>query len=205
MGLIASNTPSKDFELLPQGTHQAICIKIIDLGWQEVEWQGAVKNLPKVWLQWEVPGLTLKYSDKDGNEKEGPFTIGKTYTVGLGEKYTMKLDFEAWRGKAFTKQEEDGFAIKNVLGKPCQINVTHQLSQKGKEYAKVSGLAEWPKGLEVPTPANDLYYYDPDDGDFDSLPAWAQEKWAQETSSSFAEPTNDDAYGEQELDDDIPF
>lgn len=33
---------------------------------------------------------------------EGPMTIGKQYTVGLGDLYAMRIDFEGWRGKAFT-------------------------------------------------------------------------------------------------------
>ena len=38
----------------PAGTHIAICVKVIDLGTQRVEWQGDVKLQHKVLLAWEL-------------------------------------------------------------------------------------------------------------------------------------------------------
>jgi hypothetical protein len=55
-----------------------------------------------------------------------------------------------------------GFDSKNLLDKPCMLNVTH--TDKGK--AKVASVAQVPKGMTVPGRVNDLLYFSLEPTDF---------------------------------------
>ena len=166
------------FELLPAGTHLAICIKLIDFGPQEVEYNNEVKEQNKVRLMFEVPAERITWTDAEGVEGEGPMTVGKTYTASMYAMATLRQHLESWRGKDFTAVEEMGFDIKNVLGKACMIGVQHK-EFRGKEYAAITSISPVMKGMEVPAPENDLVAFDFDahtDAEFDALPEWMREK-----------------------------
>lgn len=97
MGLIASDS-GKSFTPIPPGMHLARCYRIIDLGTQKTEWQGQIKSLPKILVQFEVHG-----EDDNGNPlktSEGePMSISKRYTLSIGDKSTLRADLASWRGR----------------------------------------------------------------------------------------------------------
>jgi hypothetical protein len=80
----------------------------------------------------------------------------------LGEKANLRKDLEAWRGRPFTSEELMGFDSKNLLDKPCMVNVTR--TDKGK--AKIAGITPIPKGLQVPGRVHDLLYLSLEPGEF---------------------------------------
>lgn len=131
-----------DFELCPAGNHLAICYRVIDLGTQEVTYDGQTKHQRKVYLGWEVPDETME----DGR----PFTIGKRYTWSSHEKSTLRKHLEAWRSKPFTDSDlgEGGFHIKKVLGVPCMLQIVHT-TRDGKTYANVDSVTSVNKRLAV--------------------------------------------------------
>jgi hypothetical protein len=45
--------------------------------------------------------------------------------------------------------------VKNILDRPCMVNVTH--TDKGK--AKISGVTPVPKGMQVPPRVHDIFYF----------------------------------------------
>ena len=166
------------FELLPAGTHLAICIKLIDFGPQEVEYNGEVKEQNKVRLMFEVPAERITWTDAEGVEGEGPMTVGKTYTASMYVMATLRQHLESWRSRSFTEVEEAGFDIKNVLGKPCMLGVQHK-EYNGKPYAAITSISPVMKGMDVPVPENDLVAFDFDvhsEAEFDALPEWMREK-----------------------------
>ena len=166
------------FELLPAGTHLGICIKLVDFGPQEVEYQGDIKEQNKVRLMFEVPAERITWKDNEGTENEGPMTIGKTYTASMFHQATLRQHLESWRGRAFTEVEEMGFDIKAVLGKPCMLGVQHK-EYNGKPYAAITSISPIMKDMEVPATENDLVAFDFDthtDAEFDALPEWMREK-----------------------------
>ena len=65
--------PTADFKDPPEGTHPARCYRVIDLGTQEVDFQGQIKHQRKVLVSWE---LQCEERMDDGR----PFSIGKKYT-----------------------------------------------------------------------------------------------------------------------------
>lgn len=164
-----------DFTLADEGTHLAICNMVVDLGLQRTTWQDEQKIKPQVYIRWELPNERIEY-EKDGEQVNGPMTVGRIYTMSLGKKANLRHDLEAWRGRTFTSAELEGFDLANVAGKPCQITITHR--QVGdKTYANVVSVAGWPKGMDVPTPENEVITYDSDVGaGYDLLPEWLQKK-----------------------------
>lgn len=140
----------KEFAQAPEGTTIARCIKVIDIGTQKDEYEGKINIRRQCIITWELPNVLMP----DGDHAGEPFVISKFYTASLSEKANLRKDLQLWRGKAFTPDELKGFDSKNILGKPCMLNVTH--TEKGK--ARVGAVMACPKGVEIPAQINKTVY-----------------------------------------------
>ncbi len=158
-----------DYTPCPAGNHAAICYAVIDLGTQHQDqfvWEGKsieASDRPQILIMWEIAGERIEI---DGVDK--PASISKFYNAFWGERASLRIHLEAWRGRPFTGDEIDAFNVGNLLGKPCMVNVIH--TDKGK--AKVAGIAAWPKGMTTPTPENEPLLFDlenHDQGTFDKI------------------------------------
>lgn len=130
-----NDTPS--YPTVSVGVHKARCVRVIDLGTQQNDYQGQISWKRQVMLIWEVPSET--------NNKGEPLTISKFYTLSLNEKANLANDLVSWRGRPFTETEKKAFDISKVAGKPCSINVI--LNQNGKP--KVSTVMPIGKNDEI--------------------------------------------------------
>jgi hypothetical protein len=146
-----TDTGGKEFEAAPVGNHVARCIGMIDIGTQQGEYQGKTTYARKIVIRWELPNELMEEGDFAGK----PFIVSKFYTASLSEKANLRKDLVSWRGREFTADELKGFDAKNILDKPCMVNVTH--NDKGK--AKVAGVTPVPKGMTVPGRMNDILYF----------------------------------------------
>ena len=163
---LPANT-SQDFLPPPAGTHAAICFRLIDLGTQQVDWQGTTKHQHKVMLSWELPTELIPTGDMAGQ----PFTVHQRYTYSSHEKARLRLDLESWRGQAFQDHELAAFDMQKLLGKPCLLGIIHDTND-GKTYANIRSLSRLPKGMEPPKPVNATVYFSlayPDWKVYDSL------------------------------------
>ena len=180
MSLIAKMPEQKEFEIVPQGSHIARCVAVIDLGTQVVEWKGKEKLSPKVSLRFEIPSERIKFTDKEGKEHDVPMFISRKFTRSLSDKSNLRPILESWRGKAFTAEELDGFDIKSILGASCLLSVVHELSKDGtKTYAKISSVMKLPKNMEAQPQETKSVLYDIDAHDedvFQSLSEYLQEQ-----------------------------
>lgn len=154
-----------DFKPCPDGTHLAICYRVIDLGTQRVEYQGQTKEQRKVLIGWELPGERME----DGR----PFSIGQRYSWSMHEKSRLRHDLESWRGKKFEQSDfgAGGFDISNLIGKPCLLSIVHT-EKDGKTYANIASVSKLVKGMEVPKMENETVFFDLDNLDraeFDKL------------------------------------
>lgn len=147
-----------DFKPLPEGTYIATCIRLIDLGTQVSTYKGVDKLQRKVLVVWEVPEHLVEF---DGEER--PALIMQRYTASLSDKAILRAHLEAWRGRRFTPDELRGFDLKNVLGKPCQIQVLH--SEDGA-YANIAAIMACPKGLPPSAIHHPLVHFSLDEGEF---------------------------------------
>jgi hypothetical protein len=142
------------FEIVPADTHTALGYRVIDLGTQQIEWQGQVKHQHKILLSWELDCLM-----EDGENAGKPFSIHKRYTYTWSEKGSLRADLESWRGRPFTEEEMNNFKLKNLLGAPCLIGVVHN-KKDGKTYANISSIMKLPKGMTAPKPVNPTVDFD---------------------------------------------
>lgn len=156
MSLTVSDSGSGEFVLVPEGTHVARCVRLIDLGVQP----GSVEfpdPKHKVLVAWEIPDELIKFDDE-----ERPALLMQRYTASLHKKSKLRADLESWRGRAFTETELKAFSLKAVLDAPCLLSVVH--SQDGK-YANVRSVSKLPKGTICPPRINPLMHYEIEDGE----------------------------------------
>lgn len=175
---VSAKSGGGDFKILDSGTHTAVCDMIVGIGPQAIEYKGKTKEQEKVKLRFQVPAERAEWQDKDGNDVEGPMVIWATYTASLSDRANLRRDLEAWRGRAFTPEELNGFELNNVLGKPCMLSVAHR-EYDGKTYANITSIAKLMKGIPEPKAEGDLVTFDfwnHTQEQFDALPEWLQEK-----------------------------
>jgi hypothetical protein len=156
MAFTVKDTPERKSDPMPAGLHVGRCYMVIDVGTHHDEMYG--KDRREVILGWEVPDERIKIT-KDGEEKDLPRVVSKKFTASLSDKATLRKFLEAWRGKEFTKEELAGFDLKNILGIPCQLLVTHKTSSKGNPYAALTAVMPIGKGMTCAKQENpDLWY-----------------------------------------------
>lgn len=216
MALIATGS-NTEFKPVPEGSHMAVCYRVIDLGTQRWEYQGEPQIGRKVMLFWELHGEA-----EDGSplttEDGRPLSISKKYTLSLGKKANLRADLESWRGRAFTEQELAGFDIGSLLGAPCMVTVKHNASG-GKTYANVASVTRFPAALKnmKPDAKNEPQLFDVNERNmrvFDTLPDWLTDIIKQSVEWSGHKQTNLASAGAaagrtanavNDMDDDIPF
>jgi hypothetical protein len=184
------------------GNWSAICIRVIDLGTQDGEFQGKPKSSRQCRIVWE---LTDQFDD---NRK--PLIIQRTYTSSLGEKANLRKDLESWRGRPFTSAELTGFDVKNILGKPCLLNLIKKQRTYG-ESVEIAAVSALPKSMPAPAaPVNEMYIYSIEEHDpviWDKLSARVQERinGSHERRNSAPPVTPVATTTTVVTDDDIPF
>ena len=197
------------FELVPEGNHLSVCSSIIDMGTQEVTYENQpTKHQRKIYISWQITG-----EERSDGE---PFYIGKSYTYSSNEKSNMRKDLESWRGQKFTEEELGSFALKNLLGKGCMLNVVHS-ERGGKSYANIASIARIPKGLPAPQLSEPPTYFSLEEDEFswttfEDLSERMQERIklspefkAFATAADSAYPMVPSATSPVELVDDVPF
>lgn len=123
------------FTPAPAGTHNAVCVDVIDLGNQETTF-GAKHRCRFVW---EIDELRPDHDDR--------FLVFATMNVSLHESSKMGQMLRSWRGKDFTAEELKGFDVENVVGAPCLLTVVHNEGRDGNTYANVDAAVPLPKGM----------------------------------------------------------
>jgi len=161
----------KKFETAPAGNHVAICYSLVELG-QHYDSEND-KWTAKIHIGWELPNEPMA----DGR----PFVVSRRYTASLHEKASLRRDLESWRGRPFTNEELAGFDVKNILGKPCMINVVHNTAKNGNTYANVRSVAAIPKGMTIPDQINPNIAFEFGDQGFDEAAFNALPEWMQST------------------------
>lgn len=214
MSLTAKDSGGGSFLPVPPGMHLAMCYRVVDLGTQETEWQGQVKHLSKIMLQFEVHG-----EGEDGKPlvtaKGEPMTISKNYTLSLAEKATLRKDLQTWRGVAFTPEQLRGFELKNILGHWAMISVAKSIGNNGKEYTNIMSINAVPLAIKrngLPQGFNRPALFaisNPDMELFETFGKGLKEKimsspeWKSRNGSS--EKSTASASGFEDMNDDIPF
>ena len=116
------------FEELPEGKHNAVCYRIIDIGTHMELKFGSTTEYEKkhtVIFFWE----TLDEKMEDGR----PFGVNRWYKLSLHEKSTLYRDLDTWKG-GITNEELAGLDLTKLLGVNCVLNIVH--NDKGRSKVK---------------------------------------------------------------------
>jgi hypothetical protein len=216
MSLTAKDSGGGSFTPVAPGMHLARCYRIVDMGTQKTEYQGQVKHLQKVMIQFEVHG-----EDDNGDalvtSKGEPMSISKNFTLSLAEKATLRKDLQAWRGRDFTPEELRGFELKNVLGAWAMITAAKSMGNNGKEYTNIVSINPVPvtiKKAGLPEGFNKLAMFvieNPDMELFETFGNGLKEKissspeWRARNGDMPASKPGSTGSGFDDMDDDIPF
>lgn len=221
MGLTAKDSGGGDFKRIPPGVYVGRCIALIDLGTQEVDFQGDLKMQHKALVKWEVLGeddagvpLTAEV-----NGVQMPLTVSKRYTMSLSTKARLRADLAAWRGRDFTPEELKAFDVSKLLGAYCMLNIQQQEGSNGKTYTNVASITPLPRELAKHKPAgvHALESFDIDNPDmalFDTFHdklketiqnalEWKAKQSPRVEASKAAPASQEPAFADME--DDIPF
>lgn len=202
MGIIApAQTKSREYELVPSGTHIATCFSMVHIGTIEQEYLGEKKLANKVRLSFEIPAEIREYGGIDL-----PMSISKEYTLSMYDKANLRKDLESWRGKGFTDAEATNFDITNLLGVSCMISVVHRVSKLGNEYAVISTISPLMKGTSAPEQINQPFQFNFNDNfDTDWLenncPIYLKDKIM--TSLEYKQKAGNE--NKESVSDDMPF
>ena len=171
MSMIAKNSGTGNIEKLESGVYTATSCAIVDLGLQKNE--KFEKTQRKFMMIWEIVG---EYVEVNGEQLSR--TMSKEYSFSLHEKSSLRGDLQAWRGRAFTEEELQGFNLLNILNKSCQLQIIKE-EKNGKTYNNIVSIMGLPKGTEI-TGLDDTYYFDIETTEswknWQRIPAWIQEK-----------------------------
>tara|TARA_X000001382_G_scaffold130783_1_gene126910 strand:+ start:2843 stop:3454 length:612 start_codon:yes stop_codon:yes gene_type:complete len=173
--IVGTTTNNKTRTLIPEGTHYARCISVVDMGTADAEWQGQVKKRKTVRFTFEFPKHTAVFREEDG-----PQPLGRSvkYTNGFSQKGRLRPELEKWRGKSFTADELLSFDLASVLGHPCLATIVHVQGRDGQTVDRISGLSSVPEDMPSTPAVNELFTYDVDEHpkNFDRVPAWMREE-----------------------------
>jgi len=151
------------FENAPTGSHIARCIGLVDLGTQQHKgFQGQPDWASRdVRITFELPAtqMTGIYHPES---KGKPFGVSITVKQSLHVSSKLRKLLKGWRGRDFTKEELATFDLKNILGKPCLLNLV-----ENGDYVNIDSLAALPNGTKVPKQINPTTYFSLAPDEFD--------------------------------------
>ena len=156
------------YEVCEAGVFPARCIQVVELGTHDNDYKGEISKRKELMIVFELSELM-----QDGR----PFTVKWQGTNTLSDKGKLFKMLSEWRGRAFTPEELKQFALKNILDKCCMVNITKEVSKKGKEYNKLVSVMPLPKGMVCADRYNELVDFGVDDingPEFNNLWPWVQ-------------------------------
>lgn len=175
MSMIAKDNGGMSIPPLEDGVYIAICSGLIDLGIQKNTFNEEGRPSRKMIIQWTILGETI-----DINGEQLPRTMHKQYGFSIGSKSNLRKDLEAWRGRAFTDEELNGFDLKNILNVPCQMQIITKERVGKSDVNNISGIMSLPKGNNIDKlNEEDLIFFDIEDSstykNFEKVSKWIQE------------------------------
>ncbi len=171
MSMIAKDNGGVSIPPLEAGVYPAIGSMMVDIGVQVSEKFG--KSQRKFRMFWDIVGETI-----DINGEQFPRRMSKEYSFSLGEKSNLRKDLQAWRGKPFTEEELQGFALVNVLNKGCQLQIINE-EKNGKTYNNIAAIMALPKGTKLEE-LEETTIFDMENPDsfkyWEKIPGWIQDQ-----------------------------
>jgi hypothetical protein len=164
-----ASAPSGNFEVPSAEPHNAVCIALIELGRHVREFEqrdkSKVKKLtPFIAIIFELAQL------KNGSSER--HVIAERFSFTFGLKSNLRKLLEGWRGEAYPPEAQ--IPVANILGQPCQVNITHAMSRAGNPIAKLGGVSKLMAGVRPLQPQHLPFVFDFTDDTGNLLPARRQ-------------------------------
>ena len=158
----------KEQTLVPAGTHNAICCRVVDIGTQATSF-GPRHQL---FFSWELTDETMN----NGR----PFIISRRYNYSADRKASLRIDIEGWLGRTLDARDFGTLDLSTMLGRTCLVGVKHE-TRDGRTFANVTSIMKPPKEtMERLPPMTEAVALSLADrpfahGDFDALPPWLRD------------------------------
>lgn len=189
----------KDFEKCPEGTHQAVCVDVVDLGLVDYSYQGVPKGKRReVRFVYQVDAR-----DEDGSplrDEDGKmFLVFSKFTASLAQNARLGPHLEAWLGRSLPPEiRKAGFDLEALIGRNAQVVVIHA-EKDGKTYANIKGILPIAKSTAKLVPEDYVRVKDREGYE----PPYGSEEW--ERRQEQAQGGKPVAAGAVDDDDDLPF
>ena len=169
-------------ELVPEGTHLAICVQLIDIGTQTMTWKERTDSVRRVRLGFEIPDILREWHDDEtGEDVKIPALLGREVSLTLGKKSALRKEIlKPW---GLISEVDGGAGLGIVLGLPALITVSHEEKDE-RMYDNIVAISSLPAGMTAPSPSRDPVLFHMGDTKnptidrtiFDELPEWIQER-----------------------------
>jgi len=162
----------KDRVMLPEGSHVAVLVGLIELGTHET-FYGPKEQIA---LMFEFPNKKHTFREEDGPVSLARYVI---MAKSQNEKSTLFKYVVAIKGKQLTKSEmAGGVDSSELLGKPALATIVHRAGRDEQIYDNISGLSMMPEGLPCGEVTSDPFEFEisPELKNWDKVPEWMQKK-----------------------------
>lgn len=188
---------SGNFKAVPLPEPQttvARCYSVIHIGTVPQIFNNQVKGMiEKMHITWELPRFLADF----GKEKMEPFVVGEELALSTSDNSNLSKLIANWRGKPFTKEEQQAFDPSVMVGKTCMLQFVHARKKKfvGQNITEVTNentmlilqsVMKRPAEIECPAAMNPPFIWDWEPvvtgkkqfntTEFEKMPKWLQEK-----------------------------
>lgn len=175
--------PESNFEILEEGSYPARIYSVVDLGTHSESFEGNdPTDKKKIRITWELP-TEMKKWEKDGEQKEAPYSVGKEMTLSMGGRATLRKYVELMT-TTLSDEEAYNFDTDELIGMECMVSIGHKDKKDGSgKYAFLSSVSRMPKGMKCPPQFNKSVLFNIpkagqpwDEEAFQALPKFMREK-----------------------------
>jgi len=140
----AIGTGDRKFTPAPAGTHQAVCVDVVDLGMIERSYQGHSKTIPAIKFVFQINRL-----NPENNRR---FAVHSArLNNSLDPKASLRKIIEAWDGPLSPEAAKNGFDLDEYIGRNCLLSVVH-FEKEGTVYANIGSITPLMDGMELIRP-----------------------------------------------------
>lgn len=148
--MTATSEPAREYAKPSEGAVQAVCVDVIDLGFQPHSYQGIdMGTVRKCLIVWQVNEIN---PDEHGQRH----IVAKEFTFSMSEKANLRKFLGMWRGKSYTDAEAmQGVALHKLVGVNCILQLEHKPSKAnpGRSYVNLIGITPLMKGMPLLKPS----------------------------------------------------
>jgi hypothetical protein len=158
------------FELLPEGTFDAVCVGWAYLGTHKNRFFDPDKSKSDPKASREYQRKVLVVFEVYTSETDPPQLQSDVWTVSLAINSMMRKHCDSWG----LKVEGGEIKFDRFLGRPCTIKIAHKKTGQGKDIATVQSIQEYPRGRlnSAPKSQREHFRLDIDKADELTVPDW---------------------------------